>query len=104
MVGHRHEVDRRTSGRWGKAGERPEERAFATVKVTRTEVRNAADAVDGRRRYRMASYLLKWRLLARTAPYAGAVLLIKLGLTYGVSFEGLIALPEIRIIFTSASF
>ena len=49
-------------------------------------------------------YWLKWRLLGRTAPYAAAVLGLKLLLTYGAKFEGLIALPEIRIIFTSGIF
>ena len=52
----------------------------------------------------MISYFLKWRLLAKTAPYAAVVLGIKLGLTYGLAFDGLIALPEIRIIFTSGIF
>ncbi|MEL7372326.1 MAG: hypothetical protein AAFN74_25600 [Myxococcota bacterium] len=51
----------------------------------------------------MASYLIKWRLLAQTAPYAGLILLLKVGLIY-LSFDGLIALSEIRIIFTSGIF
>ena len=52
----------------------------------------------------MATYLIKWRLIARTAPYAAAVLALKLTLTYFAQFEGLIAIQEIRIIFTSGIF
>lgn len=52
----------------------------------------------------MISSLLRWRLIASTAPYAALVLSLKLGLTYGFDFEGLIAIQEIRIIFTSGIF
>ena len=52
----------------------------------------------------MLSNLVKWRLIARTAPYAGAVLVLKLVLTYGFNFQGLIAIGEIRIILTSGIF
>ncbi len=50
------------------------------------------------------SYLVKWRLLGRTAPYAAAILALKLALFYGLDFPGWIKLAEIRIIFTSGIF
>ena len=52
----------------------------------------------------MLSYLMKWRLIVRTTPYAASILILKLVLTYVLHFEGIITLNEIRIIFTSGIF
>ena len=52
----------------------------------------------------MPLYLIKWRLIASTAPYAGLILALKLLITYIFDFAGLFALAEIRLIFTSGIF
>ena len=52
----------------------------------------------------MASYLLKWQLLAWTAPFAGVILALKIGLLHGFGFEGYFEFSQIQIILTSGIF
>lgn len=52
----------------------------------------------------MKPNMIKWRLMLTTLPFTFVILLIKLGLVYGIEFEGLVKFSEVSIVMTGGIF